>query len=161
MINFPLKSISALILLTIFNNSSLYAQERYKITYDYKTEQITYLSLDKNNIVKDTLAQPKLKRNSLVELQLKNVNPFAVKVETNVKEENLIQAGQGFNFSSLLGGINSFTGNNLNLNTANLPDTGLFSSDKGTRGIDAAQNAVEDINTTMTTIDALKTTLLS
>ncbi|MBT8325289.1 MAG: hypothetical protein KJO96_08320 [Winogradskyella sp.] len=161
MINFPLKSISALILLTIFNNSSLYAQERYKITYDYKTEQITYLSLDKNNIVKDTLAQPKLKRNSLVELQLKNVNPFAVKVETNVKEENLIQAGQGFNFSSLLGGINSFTGNNLNLNTANLPDTGLFSSEKGTRGIDAAQNAVEDINTTMTTIDALKTTLLS
>ena len=72
-----------------------------------KTGFITIL--DKNNKVKDTLERPKIKRNSLVELRLTNVNPFAVDVETDVKEEALHQGGEGFNFSSLLGGINSFS----------------------------------------------------
>src|SRR5210317_2349529 len=86
------------------------AQDRFRIQYDYETEKITYLQLDKTDKVKDTLDKPKIKRNSLVELQLKNVNPFAVDVQTDVKEEELHQSGQGgFNFSSLLGGINSFS----------------------------------------------------
>ena len=86
-----------------------FAQERYRVLYDYETEKVSYLQLDKNNKVKDTLERPKIKRNSLVELRLTNVNPFAVDVETDVKEEALHQGGEGFNFSSLLGGLNSFS----------------------------------------------------
>ena len=93
-----------------------YAQERYRVLYDYETEKVAYLKLDKNNKVQDTLERPKIKRNSLVELQLTNVNPFAVDVVTDVKEEALHQSGNGFNFSSLLGGINSFSSSDLNLN---------------------------------------------
>ncbi|MDY2588337.1 hypothetical protein [Winogradskyella aquimaris] len=137
------------------------AQERYRITYDYATEKVNYLLLDKNSNIVDTLSNPKLKRNSLVELKLKNVNPFAVQVQTDVKEENLIASGQGFNFSSLLGGINSFTGNQIDLNTSALPDTEVFKSEAGTRGSAAATSNFEDLNNTITNISALKTTFLS
>lgn len=137
------------------------AQERYRITYDYTTEKVNYLLLDKNSNVVDTLSNPKLKRNSLVELKLKNVNPFAVRVQTDVKEENLIASGQGFNFSSLLGGINSFTGNQIDLNTSALPDTNVFKSEAGTRGSAAATSNFEDLNNTITNVSALKTTFLS
>jgi hypothetical protein len=137
------------------------AQERYRITYDYATEKVNYLLLDKNSNVVDTLSNPKLKRNSLVELKLKNVNPFAVQVQTDVKEENLIASGQGFNFSSLLGGINSFTGNQIDLNTSALPDTEVFKSEAGTRGSAAATSNFEDLNNTITNVSALKTTFLS
>jgi hypothetical protein len=137
------------------------AQERYRITYDYATEKVNYLLLDKNSNVVDTLSNPKLKRNSLVELKLKNVNPFAVRVQTDVKEENLIASGQGFNFSSLLGGINSFTGNQIDLNTSALPDTEVFKSEAGTRGSAAATSNFEDLNNTITNVSALKTTFLS
>lgn len=137
------------------------AQERYRITYDYATEKVNYLLLDKNSNVVDTLSNPKLKRNSLIELKLKNVNPFAVQVQTNVKEENLIASGQGFNFSSLLGGINSFTGNQIDLNTSALPDTEVFKSEAGSRGSAAATSNFEDLNNTITNVSALKTTLLS
>lgn len=140
---------------------SLNAQERYRITYDYKTEQVKYLKLDKSDIVSDTLNSPKFKRNSLVELKLENVNPFAVKVQTDVKEEDLIASGQGFNFSSLLGGINSFTGDNLDLNTTSLPETALFKSESGSRGSRGATESVEDLNNQITNIAALKSTFIS
>ena len=122
-----------LLILILMTSGITTAQERYRITYDYTTEKVNYLLLDKNSNVVDTLSNPKLKRNSLVELKLKNVNPFAVRVQTDVKEENLIASGQGFNFSSLLGGINSFTGNQIDLNTSALPDTNVFKSEAGTR----------------------------
>lgn len=136
------------------------AQDRFRIQYDYETEKITYLHLDKNNKVKDTLDKPKIKRNSLVELQLKNVNPFAVDVQTDVKEEELHQSGQGgFNFSSLLGGINSFSSSDMNLNVQNLPSGDLFSK-SSSRGANIS-NGFSDLNEKSTNITALKTTMMS
>lgn len=157
--NIPNKSI--LIVFAFLFFGALTAQERYRITYDYATEKVSYLKIDKNNVVIDTLENPKLKRNSLVELKLKNINPFAVQVQTDVKEEDLLSNGQGFNFSSLLGGINSFTGDNIDLNTSNLPDSQMFRSEAGTRGSASATSNFEDLNNTITNVSALKTTLLS
>jgi hypothetical protein len=159
-INYELK-LSALVIITILFTGVLTAQERYRITYDYKTEKVNYLVLDKNSNVIDTLKNSKLKRNSLVELKLKNINPFAVQVQTDVKEEDLIVSGQGFNFSSLLGGIKSFGGDKIDLNTSNLPDSQIFRSEAGTRGSASATSNFEDLNNTITNVSALKTTLLA
>ena len=137
------------------------AQDRYRITYDYKTENITYLVLDKNGKVVDTLSNPKLKRNSIVEVKIKNVNPFAVQVNTDVKEEDSISAGQGFNFSSLLGGINSFAGDKIDLNTTNLHSSDVFKSASLSRGNSSVTSDFEDLNNIMTNVSALKATLLS
>ena len=139
----------------------LHAQKHYRVEYDYKTEKVNYLLVDKSNKVIDTLENPKLKRNSLVELKLQNVNPFAVQVKTDVKEENLQSTGQGFNFSSLLGGLNSFTGDQLNLNTSNLPTTAMFTSEGDSRGRADAGSSFDDLNNTMTNVSALKTTFIS
>lgn len=155
-------NIAVFLVVSLCGLNSLYAQKHYRVTYDYNTEQISYLLLDKNNKIIDTLEQPKIKRNSNVEIQLKNVNPFAVKVVTDVKEEDLTQSGQGFNFSSLLGGINSFSGNNLNLNTSSLPESKLFSESSGTRGeAEKATSNFEDLNNTITNVSALKTTFVA
>lgn len=137
------------------------AQERYRVIYDYKTEKINYLKLDKNNKVIDTLENSKLKRNSLVELKLQNINPFAVKVETDVKEEEITKSGQGFNFTSLLGGINSFGGDKIDLNTSNLPESSIFRSESGSRGSASATSNFEDLNNTITNVSALKSTFVS
>ena len=136
-----------------------FAQDRYRVLYDYETEKIAYLQLDKNNIVKDTLERPKIKRNSLVELRLTNVNPFAVDVETDVKEEALHQGGDGFNFSSLLGGINSFSSTDMNLNVQNLPAGDLFTK-AGSRG-PGISSGFSDLNDMTSNVSALKTTMMS
>ena len=135
------------------------AQDRFRVTYDYDTEMVTYLALDKNNAVSDTLDKPRIKRNSLVELTLTNVNPFAVEVLTDVQEENLQSSGQGFNFSSLLGGLNSFTGNQININTPNLPETEAFLAKDDTRG--DVGNDYDALNNTITNISAIRNTLLA
>jgi hypothetical protein len=153
--------LSIIVIIAVLFSSISMAQERYRITYDYNTEKVNYLLLDKNSKVVDTLNNPKLKRNSLVELKLSNVNPFAVQVQTDVKEEDLIISGQGFNFSSLLGGINSFTGDNIDLNTSSLPESSLFQSERGARGNASATSNFQDLNNTITNVSALKTTLLS
>ena len=151
-----------ILLFMVGSTCTIIAQERYRVTYDYKTEQISYLKLDKTNKVIDTLDQPRLKRNSNVEIQLKNINPFAVKVVTDVREEELTKSGQGFNFSSLLGGINSFSGNSLDLNTSTLPDSDMFSNTVKSRGaMQKATSNFDDLNNTMTNVSALKTTLVS
>lgn len=157
-----IKHIQTISILTILLTSSLsLAQERYRITYDYATDKINYLRTDKDNKVIDTLDKPKIKRNSLIELKLSNVNPFAIQVQTEVQEEYLINTGQGFNFSSLLGSINSFTGNNIDLNTSNLPDSNMFQSEVGTRGSTSARGSVDDLNNQITNVAALKSTLIS
>lgn len=136
-----------------------FAQERYRVLYDYETEKVAYLKLDKNNKVKDTLDRPKIKRNSLVELQLKNVNPFAVDVVTDVKEEALHQGGSGFNFSSLLGGINSFASSDLDLNVQNLPASDIFT--RGNSRGPGISNSFSELNEMNSNISALKTTMMS
>ncbi len=147
--------------ISVMLTATVSSQERYRVTYDYKTEKINYLQLDKNSNVIDTLENGKLKRNSAVELKLQNVNPFAIKVKTDVKEENLTSSGQGFNFGSLLGGINSFTGDRIDLNTSNLPDTDMFASSRGSRGSEKASSNFEDLNNTITNVSALKSTFIS
>ena len=149
-----------LILSFLFFTLNLLSQERYKIEYDYNTEKIVYYHIDKNNKVDDTLSKPKIKRNSIIELKLKNINPFAVDVITDVKEENLSQSGQGFNFSSLLGGINSFTGDKMDLNVDNLPDSQVFKGNEGARGSNVSNNFSE-LNNTIANISALKTSMVS
>ena len=145
-----------LALVFTFVGSAL-AQERYKVTYDYNTEKVKYYLLDKHNNIKDTLDAPKVKRNSLVEIQLTNVNPFAVDVLTDVQEENLVKSGQGFNFSSLLGGINSFSGGDMNLNLGSLPTTDAFASSRGA----SVANDFSELNNTIANISALKTSMVS
>ncbi|WP_445384344.1 hypothetical protein ACT6NV_10170 [Robiginitalea sp. IMCC44478] len=137
------------------------AQERYRVTYDYASDNIQYLLLDKNNRVTDTLAKPRLKRHSLIEIKLTNINPFAVQVETDVKEENLVSTKQGFNFSSLLGGIQSFTGNNLNLNVTDLPDNSVFKSSRGESRGAAVNSDFREISNTITTISAMRSSFVA
>ncbi|MFY0713468.1 hypothetical protein J1D01_07305 [Seonamhaeicola sp. NFXS20] len=136
------------------------SQDKYKVVYDYGTENVSYYKLDKSHNITDTLNNPKIKRNSLVEIQLKNVNPFAVDVVTDVKEEAVHKAGSsGFNFSSLLGGINTFSSDNLNLNVANLP-AGDFFKKSGSRG-DGITSGFSDLNEKTANVAALKTTIMS
>lgn len=158
----PTKKVIICFILFLFNTLDINAQERYRVNYDYKTESVIYLSLDKKNEVVDTLEKPKFKRQSNIELQLKNVNPFAVKVVSDVKEKDLTQTGQGFNFSSLLGGLNSFSGSSLNLNTSELPESDEFlNSSKSRSAAEKATSNFEDLNNTITNISALKSTLVS
>ncbi len=153
------RKINLILLLLVAVVMGTQAQERYRVTYDYNSEQIGYYSIDKNSNVTDTLDAPRLKRNSLVEIKLKNVNPFAVQVQTDVKEEDLITPGQGFNFSSLLGGLNSFTGEQLNINTPNIPDSGIFSTLGAARGDVSSDYSA--LNNTITNISAMKSAFMA
>ncbi len=136
------------------------SQEKYKVIYDYNTENIVYYRLDKNNQPIDTLSKPRIKRNSLVEILVKNVNPFAVNLITDVREEAIHESGQGFNFSSLLGGINSFADDDLQLNVKNLPENKLFTDKTRSRGGNVSQK-FSDLNNIATNVVALKSTLIS
>jgi len=152
------KVLLLLILLTTFITK---AQEKYKVVVDYNSNNIYYFHMDKNNKIIDTLQKPKFKRNGLVTFEIKNLNPFAVDVVTDIKEESLQQTGDGFNFSSLLGGISSFGGDNLKLNVQNLPaNSSVLSGDKSNRGA-AVANKFTSLNEVTTNIAALKSSLLS
>ena len=135
-----------------------YAQDKYRIEYDYNTETATYLSLSSTNVVQDTLIKPRIKRNSLVEIKLLNVNPFAVDVLTEVKEEDLQPAASGFNFSSLLGGISGMSGDNLGLNVSqsSLGDPNFFTA--GSRGA-SVSSGVTELTNKMAAVRALDNTL--
>ena len=140
--------------------STAVGQEKYKVVYDYNSENIVYYKLNKNNQVVDTLPKPRIKRNSLVEISVKNVNPFAVNLQTNVKEELIHESGQGFNFSSLLGGINAFADDQLQLNISNLPESNLFSDKSASRGGNITGNFTK-LNDLSTNVAALKNTMVS
>ncbi|MDY7396304.1 hypothetical protein UMM65_13720 [Aureibaculum sp. 2210JD6-5] len=136
------------------------AQEKYRVVYDYKSENVNYYHLNKLNQVDDTLAKPRIKRNSLIEIQLQNVNPFAVDVISNIKEEEIHNSGQGFNFSSLLGGIGSFAGDNLKLNLDKLPTDSIFGKSLSSRGTNI-DNKFSQLNSILTNISAVKNTFVS
>lgn len=150
------------LLISLFCCTALtaFAQEKYRVTYDYSSEEIGYYHLNKYNKVDDTLAKPRFKRNSLVEVKLTNVNPFAVDIVTDVKEEEIHHASGGFNFGSLLGGISSFSGGNLPMNVDNLPDQSLFSQGFASRG-EGLSNKFSELNSLSANVDAIKSTLLS
>lgn len=142
--------------------ASFFAQEKYRIQYDYKTDNFEYFKLDKSNKIIDTLNNPKFKRNSYVQIKLLNVNPFAINIKTDVKEETIhTSGGNGFNFSNLLGGISSVSGSDLNLNVTELPSNNSF-----LKGVNASRgenisNKFSELNALSTNVDAMKKTLLA
>jgi hypothetical protein len=146
----------------LFLSTFVFAQEKYRIQYDYKTDNFDYFKLNKSNKIIDTLSNPKFKRNSIIEIKLLNVNPFAVNIKTDVKEQEIhSSASNGFNFSNLLGGISSVSGNDLKLNVTNLPSNDkLFRGANSSRG-EKIESKFSDLNNLSVTIDALKKTLLA
>jgi len=96
--------------------SFLSAQESYKVVYDYQTDEIAYFQLSENGEVKEELQSPRFKRNSSVELELKNVNPFAVEAKVDFKGENTGDKGTGFSFGSLLSGFGGLKDFGIQLN---------------------------------------------
>jgi hypothetical protein len=149
----------------LFLSTFLLAQEKYRIQYDYKTDNFEYFKLNKSNEIVDTLDNPKFKRNSLIEIKLINVNPFAMSIKTDVKEEEIHTSGSnGFNFSNLLGSITSVSGNDLKLNVSNLPKIPTsnkdFSIDGSSRGA-KIENKFSELNNLSANVDALKKTLLA
>lgn len=153
-------NLSCKILIFLFLLSiSLYSQEKYKIIYDYKTEQVSYLKIDEKFSVIDTLKSPKVKRNSLIEIQLENVNPFAVDVVADVKEEVVHKSNEGFGFGTLLGSISNYSAEGLNLAVKNLPSDSLFKSNNSRSS--TISNDFVDFNDKISNISALETTLIS
>ncbi|WP_405563801.1 hypothetical protein [Polaribacter sp. Asnod6-C07] len=153
-------------LFLVFSATAIISQEKYRVTYNYQTEVINYYKLDKLNNIEDTLKSPKFKRNSLIELRLTNVNPFAVNIKTDVKEETIHPKMSGFNFSSLLGNVNSLSGESLNLNVGSVAGENSFLS-RGkdpqaakSRG-DKLSNQFSDLNKLTTNIDAIEASFRS
>lgn len=145
----------------LFCISTVISQEKYRVTYDYLTEEINYYKLDKLNNIKDTLTTPKFKRNSLIEVKLINVNPFAVNIQTDVKEETIHPKMSGFNFSSLLGNVNSMSGQSLNLNLDNVAkESSFLSRGEKSRG-NKISNQFSDLNKLTTDIDAIEASFMS
>lgn len=131
------------------------AQNKYKVVYDYETDITSYYKLSKNNTVLDTIIKPKFKKNSLIEIQLKNVNPFAVEVTADVKENKIHKTGGGFNFGSLLSGFGGMAGGDLKLNPQNLPaDEKVFS-----RGKSRGASDLQGLNDIITSVNAIKSSL--
>lgn len=151
-------TLALICILSFLSAVSLQAQEKYRILYDYNTEAATYLALDNTNTIIDTLTKPRLKRNSLVEIKLVNVNPFAVDVIAEIKEEDMQPSGTGFNFTSLLGGISGMGGDNLGLNVSqsSLSNSKFF--DSASRGA-SVSNAFTELSNKMTAVRAIENTL--
>lgn len=108
------------ILVCLFSSTSVFSQKRYRIVYDYINDSIGYYELNENNEITKTLRKPVFRKNGLVEVKLKNVNPFAVKLESKINRQTLNSTGVGFNMGSMLSGIKSLAGDNLSLNVSNL-----------------------------------------
>lgn len=134
---------------------NIQAQNKYKVVYDYQNDVTTYYRMSSNNTVLDTIDKPKFKKNSLVEVQLKNVNPFAVQVTADIKEDMIHKTGGGFNFGSLLSGFGGMAGGQLKLNPQNLPeDEKVFS-----RGKSRGASDLQGLNDIITNVNAIKSSL--
>lgn len=95
---------------------SVFAQNKYRIETDYLQDRTIYLKLDKYDRVVDTLDKPRFKKNSVVQVKVKSVNPFAVSVEPSFQGTPTHKNEQGFNFANLLGSASGFAGKKLALN---------------------------------------------
>jgi|GEM_PF-1294139 len=137
-----------------------FGQEKFKVIYDYSTEKITYLKLDKAQRVVDTLIKPRIKRNSLVEISVQNINPFAVNVETAVSKEAIHQTAKGLNFTSLIGGIGRFSDSKMKLNIKSLPDNMFTAMNESSRG-ELMQSKLAQLNDLVTSVAAMKSTLIA
>ncbi|WP_460218410.1 hypothetical protein [Psychroserpens sp. MEBiC05023] len=143
-----------------------FAQDRYQIIYNYNNDVVNYYKLDKENKIVDTLTKPKIRRNSIVELKVLNVNPFALELQTNFETENIKLNENGFNFSSLINDINSLSSSDLKLNVK-LSDTDDTDDEGGdeviatkTRG-DDLRTKISSFTETNADISAIRSTLIS
>lgn len=135
------------------------AQKKYKAQYDYQSDQLLYFELDNSNKIIDTLSGASLKRGSIIMIEVDNVNPFALSIETTVEEQSLHESSGGFNFAGLLGNIQNISGGSLAPNVPELPAGDLDNFDmNGTRG---SANTVEELEKLTINLRALKTSLLS
>lgn len=134
------------------------AQEKFKVVYDYSTDQIKYYALDKDNAVVDTLDRPRFKRNSIIQVEVQRLNPFALRLETDISEEDIHNGGSNFNFGSLLGSIQSVSGNGLAVNTQGLPTVNLADLEESTRG--GASRGTDNLQNLTVAIAAMKRTLV-
>lgn len=149
--------------------SFLGAQEKYRIQYDYKTDNFEYYKLNKSYEVIDTLAHPRFKRNSLIEIKMLNINPFAVNIKTDIQEEEIhATSSGGYNFGNLLGGITSMTNSDLKLNVTKLPENldtpsyvnkDIFGETSSRSSL--VENKFSHLNTISSNVDALKRTFLA
>lgn len=135
------------------------AQKKYKATYDYQTDQLLYFELDSSNKIIDTISSAKLKRGSILMIEIENVNPFALNIETTVDEESLHETSGGFNFAGLLGNIQNISGGSLAPNVPELPMGELVGfRGNGSRG---STDMVDDLEKLAVSLRALKKSLLS
>lgn len=135
------------------------AQKKYKAQYDYQTDQLLYFELDSSNKIIDTLSGASLKRGSILMIEVNNVNPFALNIETTVDEESLHETSGGFNFAGLLGNIQNISGGSLAPNVPELPVGDLAGlRGNGTRG---EGDMMDDLEKLAVNLRALKKSLLS
>ncbi|MEM6720598.1 MAG: hypothetical protein AAF611_14820 [Bacteroidota bacterium] len=135
---------------------SAHAQERYKVEYDYLKDTITYNRIKEDGTL-EALKKPRIKRNSMVEIRLKNVNPFALKVTPAITSENVFVEGNSYTINSLFGSLKSNTANpnNLNFNItapqfSDAPDAAVTETVIRAEGKAAAQNIAKEIKSTNT-----------
>lgn len=147
------------LLVILFVGITTSAQKKYKATYDYQTDQLLYFELDDTNKITDTINGATLKRGSILMIEVENVNPFALNLNTTVDEENLHETSGGFNFAGLLGNIQNISGGSLAPNVPELPVSELseFNS-PGSRG---DSDMLDDLERLAVNLRALKKSLLS
>lgn len=135
------------------------AQSKYRIETDYLQDKTVYLKLDKNNQVVDTLNKPKFKKNSEVQVKVKNINPFAVSVESSLQGSTVHKNEQGFNFANLLGGTSAFAGKKLALNIEDFSATNKILGAIGESRSAGTANKLEEFNQLLTDVSAIKESL--
>lgn len=109
-----MKATSLFALLFFLGCSFVFSQDRYRIVYDYQTDQTSYYRLGPGKEILDTLSKPKFKRKSSIEIKLLNVNPFAVSVIPSITETNIHESQSGFRIplpDNL--GLGNFLGENI------------------------------------------------
>ncbi|WP_298894013.1 hypothetical protein [uncultured Psychroserpens sp.] len=153
--------------LLLMVSPNLFAQERYKVVYDFEKDTISYLQLKEETKTYEAINKPKFKRNSLVEIKLMNVNPFALKVNPNITQTDAFREGNNFNIGNLFTSINSIATrpSDLNLNI-NPPALGTVATDATTQNkirgdADIMSNNIVVTNTLATDINMTKKFIVS
>jgi len=101
-----MKTKTILFTLSFLLSFNLFAQKRYRIKYDYSNDKIEYFNITDGE--EKSISKAKFKRNSIVEVVVINVNPFAVKTKDSLTEINYSPKA-GFNMKDFLGSARTET----------------------------------------------------
>lgn len=149
------------IILALFFVLGAFSQERYIVSIDYQTGNIFYYHLNKFNKVDDTLAMPRFRYNSIVKLNIKNVNPFALDILAKVTEEELHQNATGFNFGSIISGAEVNGNKTLKSNVTSVTISKNILAQEGASRGTAISNKFSEFNDLTTNVRAIKNAVLS